>query len=149
MGITNITDRERELIAENERLKATLAKAEALSVTKIMLDVVPGEDGNGEEVYAESVEDVENKLSDLGSRLENWELGIKRHPFFENKITELEAKISAPPVPTGLIEVLKEASEILNDLTPETAPPSHRWPIVDELDGFALMLAASIEGTTS
>ena len=49
----------------------------------------------------------------------------------------------AAPVPTGLIEVLKEAAEILNDLTPETAPPSHRWPIVDELDGFALMLAAA------
>lgn len=36
-------------------------------------------------------------------------------------------------------EVMCEASEILGELTEKTAPPSMRWPIVDELRGYALI----------
>ena len=43
--------------------KAREAALRALSVTGIMLDVVPGEDGMGEEIYAKSVADVEALLS--------------------------------------------------------------------------------------
>jgi len=49
-----------------------------LDVRKIMLAVVPGDDGMGLECYAESVADVEAKLSEMGERLEDWELGIRR-----------------------------------------------------------------------
>lgn len=46
-------------------------------VRKILLDVVPG-DGSGSEVYAKSIEDVKNKLTELDCQLEEWELGIKK-----------------------------------------------------------------------
>lgn len=48
--------------AEVERLRE-------LSVTSILLDVVPG-DGNGYELFANSVADVEHKLSSMGDRIE-------------------------------------------------------------------------------
>lgn len=54
-----------DLVAENERLKA-------LSVTNIMVDVVPG-DGSGFEVYAKSVNEVVNLLSELGEKAEDLE----------------------------------------------------------------------------
>ena len=54
-----------DLVAENERLKA-------LSVTNIMVDVVPG-DGSGLEVYAKSVDEVVNILSELGEKVEDLE----------------------------------------------------------------------------
>lgn len=53
---------------------------QALAVTSILLDVVPGADGMGHEVYATSVEDVVETLSDLGSRLEDYQLGIAVAP---------------------------------------------------------------------
>lgn len=52
---------------------ARIAELEALSVTRILLEVVPGEDGMGEEVYAASVNDVERKLSELGLRADDAE----------------------------------------------------------------------------
>lgn len=55
-----------ELKAENERLKA-------LSVTSIMIAVVPG-DGSGHEVYAKSVADVEALLSRLSEKAEDYDL---------------------------------------------------------------------------
>lgn len=49
-------------------------------VRKILLDVVPGLDGMGHEVYAKSVGDVEKALTKMAQELEEWELGIRRHP---------------------------------------------------------------------
>lgn len=40
-------------------------------VRKILLDVVPGEDGMGHEVYAKCVDDVVNVLTEMGEKLEN------------------------------------------------------------------------------
>lgn len=60
-------DESREQQGEIERLRA-------LSVESILLDVTPGWDGMGHEVYANSVEQVERKLTDMGERLENAEL---------------------------------------------------------------------------
>lgn len=60
-----------------------------LSVTRILLDVVPGEDGEGEEVYAQSVKDVEEVLSDMGERLEAQEEKIRalaRRPLSDDEI---------------------------------------------------------------
>lgn len=48
----------------------------ALDVRRIMLKVVPDVDGDPMEVYAESVKEVEDLLSDMGQRLEDYELGI-------------------------------------------------------------------------
>jgi len=50
----------------------------ALSVTNILLKVVPGLDGMGHEVRAKSVKEVEDALTETAQRLEDWELGIKR-----------------------------------------------------------------------
>lgn len=47
-----------------------IASLRALSVRRILLAVVPGEDGMGEEVYAQSVTEVENLLADLGEKAE-------------------------------------------------------------------------------
>ena len=41
-----------------------------LSVTKIMLGIVPGADGMGHEVYAKSVQDVVNELGQMDDRIE-------------------------------------------------------------------------------
>lgn len=49
-----------------------------LDVRTILLDVVPG-DGDGLEVYATSVADVEAKLCKMGEELEDWQLGIRRY----------------------------------------------------------------------
>lgn len=43
-------------------------------VRKILLDVVPGDDGMGEEVYAKNVADIERVLTDMGQRLEDYQL---------------------------------------------------------------------------
>lgn len=63
-----------KVYAEQERdaALARLVEFEKLSVTNIMLDVVPGWDGMGQEVYAKSVADVEAVLSKMGERLEDY-----------------------------------------------------------------------------
>jgi hypothetical protein len=53
-----------------------LATLRALSVTKIMLDVTPGHDGMGHEVYATCVDDVVNALSKQGERIEELEIEV-------------------------------------------------------------------------
>lgn len=54
--------------AEFNRKVAEVARLQALSVTRIMIDVVPGEDGMGEEIFARTVADVEGLLSKLGEQ---------------------------------------------------------------------------------
>lgn len=60
-----------------------------LSVTSILLRVDPG-NGDGEEIYAKSVADVEAELTRLDSQLEDWELGIKIHPELARKLEAAE-----------------------------------------------------------
>ena len=74
-----------------ELFRARIAELEALSVTKVMLDIVPG-DGDGYEVYAKSVSDVETKLGELGE--ENEELQFER----EQLRAELAAIKAQEPV---------------------------------------------------
>lgn len=40
------------------------------------------------------------------------------------------------------IELMREASNILSEIRSQNAPPSMRYPIMDELDGCAAMLEA-------
>lgn len=39
----------------------------------------------------------------------------------------------------GLAEILREAAAIIGAIYPEFTPWNMRWPIIDELEGFALM----------
>lgn len=62
-----VADEQMEVIAD---LKAEAERLRKLSVTNIMLDITPGEDGMGHEVYAKSVDDVVRKLSAISEDLE-------------------------------------------------------------------------------
>lgn len=44
---------------------------QTLSVTNVMLDIVPGMDGMGEEVYAKSVEEVSHALGELACQVDD------------------------------------------------------------------------------
>ncbi len=50
-------------------MASEVQRLQALSVTNILLAIVPG-DGSGEEVYAQSVEDIYKELADLSERAE-------------------------------------------------------------------------------
>lgn len=50
-------------------------------VRKILLAVVPGDDGMGLECYAENTDDVVSKMTELAQELEDWQLGIRRQPI--------------------------------------------------------------------
>ena len=58
---------------EIESLTVKVTELEALSVTNIMIDVVPG-DGSGQEVFASSVGDVEALLTRLSEKAEDYDL---------------------------------------------------------------------------
>lgn len=51
-----------------------------VNVTKIMLGIEPGADGQGVERYAGDVADVQAELNRLGDELEQYQLGMKRPP---------------------------------------------------------------------
>lgn len=59
--------------SDYDALQAKLTEANLLSVTNIMLTVVPGEDGMGVEVYAKTVSDVENAFTALCTKMEDIE----------------------------------------------------------------------------
>lgn len=61
-------------LGDPELIASYIKSLQDLSVTTILIDVVPGPDGMGEEVYAKSIEDVVNTLSELGRRAEDAEL---------------------------------------------------------------------------
>lgn len=57
--------------AELAALREELAALQELSVTNILLDVVPGHDGMGHEVFAKSVAEVCEKLGDFAIQVED------------------------------------------------------------------------------
>lgn len=73
---------------------AEIDRLRTLSVENIMLSVVPGWDGMGEEVYAKSVKEVEETLSQMGECIENYELGITIKPMDKGLATK-DAEIAA------------------------------------------------------
>lgn len=110
---------------------ARIAELEALSVTNIMLKVVPDENGHGAEIYAKSVTDVEKVLTDMGLTIEDYELGIKIPPGASSRIASLEsenAKLKADMA--ALVEALGEADELIAiepfEHVAEEAAESHR-----------------------
>lgn len=97
-------------------LRAALAQPPAptaqpdpsIDVRTILLDIVPGDDGMGLEIYAKSVADVERKFSEMGDRIE-----------------ELESKRAAQPVQQPEPEV--DGWPLYSGL-----PPAQRQPLSDE-----------------
>lgn len=73
---------------------AVVASLKKLSVTNIMLEVVPGHNGMGEEVFAKSVSEVEQVLSKMSNQLEDYILGITVHPLLKEKLAAMEARVS-------------------------------------------------------
>lgn len=69
---------------------APSAPTPELDVRRIMLDVVPGEDGMGQEVYAKSIYDVVCRLADMGQRIEELESATTVQPLTEAQIDILE-----------------------------------------------------------
>lgn len=77
---------------------------------------------------------------------------IYRLNDLELRVDDLRALIalqSQDRVDAELVEILREAAEIIAAVPTDYAPENLRGPIVDELEGFALMLdrARRIEGT--
>jgi hypothetical protein len=54
-------------------LREDLAKSQELSVTNILMDVVPGLDGMGDEIYAKSAAEVQLLISNLYLKTEELE----------------------------------------------------------------------------
>jgi len=67
------------IVRERDELKAKVEALEKLSVTKVMIDVVPGSDGMGHEVYAKSVDELCEHMGKIYEELGDWQLGIRRH----------------------------------------------------------------------
>ena len=85
------------------QLQQRLTAAEALSVTRIMLDVVPG-DGSGHEVFAKSVEDAQQKFTDFFDQLEAAEQNIEQLRDRRNSIVVLQKRV-------GRLEALLTAAD--------------------------------------
>lgn len=68
-----------------EQTDARIAELDALSVTNILVAVVPGEDGMGEEVYAKSVAEIEGELTKLSEKCE----------YKQERIASLESALAA------------------------------------------------------
>lgn len=72
-----------------------------------------------------------------GDNLVYW-LGAK----IEDQAKEIEGLRAAYDVVQGSIKIIREAAAIIAAVKPEHAPDCLRFPIVDELEGFASILAA-------
>lgn len=82
-----------------------IERLRALAVTNILLRVVPGSDGMGHEVYAQSVKDVEDALTDMAQRLEDWELGIKQLAATQPAAQGIDGR-EFPPLTPELASIL-------------------------------------------
>ena len=122
-------DNLRCILKANDNLIAETQSLKALSVTNIMIDVVPGEDGNGHEVYAKSVEDVVELLTCLSEKAEEYDLTFEfpkhiEHPAGRTNLTaayllEYWAKKGIIPRYDGVIDGLRDgAAEIFEAAKP-------------------------------
>lgn len=80
-----------EFGGRSEFLEAELERMRALSVGNILLKVVPGPHGTGEEIYAQSVSEVEELIGKLGEQAENHELGVG---CCSSRVVALEAEVA-------------------------------------------------------
>lgn len=101
------------LVAAKNELSAMQQRAEvaeSLSVTKILLCVVPGLDGEGEDVYAKSVAEIEELLSSLSGQVEDYEFGIKIAPVIRQKLEAAEARIKASQEPVHTVSAYSQTA---------------------------------------
>jgi hypothetical protein len=169
-GITTTLFRGDIIREEVFALRAEVERLKGLSVTHILLEVVPGDEGNGEEVYARSIADVEAKLSKMGSDLEGWQLGIKRlhlmvealdttkskvqglEPTLDPLMESMTGSIGEPPTLLAAAETLRHA---LGNLLQTYVPPTEwaKWLAVREVADRSMreqrMLGAMPKGTDS
>jgi len=92
---------------------------QALSVTNIMLDVVPG-DGDGLEVYAKSVADVEAVLSKLQAENESLRLQCGGMQMTLDEVTELLDSISKCYASTLSLHTLDKITAALKPTQQDT-----------------------------
>lgn len=115
-------------------------------VRTIMLDVVPGWDGEGVEVYAKSVAEVEAKLGEIWTELEEWQMGIRRLPA-----APTEAKPAQPASEPVAMVLPYEASVRLQWASVEAAhnaepgPLYAAMPATDPLQPAANWLLSNVE----
>lgn len=73
-------------------LEAALVETAEFDVRRILLAVVPG-DGNGEEIYAKTVADVEAKLAAMSERIEDLEDSrVRTAPPYRKPLTQKEMR---------------------------------------------------------
>ena len=56
---------------QNQEAAAEIARLQKLSVTNILLEISPGFDGMGDEIYAKSVEDVYKAMAKLETKIDD------------------------------------------------------------------------------
>jgi len=93
---------EAEIRAKFMELEAEIQRLGRLSVENIMVDIVPGEDGGGHEIFAKSVSDVVALLSDMVQRAEYYAgESSTAHSHIDQYVTALAECRDAFPVPTA------------------------------------------------
>lgn len=106
--MSNGVDFKKISLENRELLNSALAREDALqalSVTRIMLDVVPGEDGMGEEIYAKSVADVEALLS---KQCEDIEALQDREAALREELESIKAIVDGYDSPEHAAQVADE-----------------------------------------
>jgi hypothetical protein len=117
---------EEKILLENANaaLRAEIEKLKALSVTNILIEITPGIDGCGEEIYAKSVKDVEDEMTRLGVESEDAKgelntlrssLAVAREALLENA-SYREGELSSSMDEPYAAEVAREALDKLDAL---------------------------------
>lgn len=104
-------------------------------VTRILLDVVPG-DGDGIEVYAKSVDDVVDRLTEMAEQIEALQSKLKRKEAEEDPAHEAADEAPLPkdvPYPPSLNNVTT-----YNQYGPMSMDPNDGAPVEDYWDRSGL-----------
>ena len=145
---------------ENQKLHADLAALRELSVENIMLDVIPGKGGVGEEIYAKSIADVEalltkqcDSIEELQGREEELreellELSRKLDVFYSRShgIKNLSAIEYANDKAQGLQQRLTVAEKLLRETLPHLRfCKGMGQKFAEKLDGLDLRIEAALK----
>lgn len=114
--------------------------APELDVTRILLDIAPGFDGMGEEVYAKSVADIEAKLAADGAHIED--LTLKLHAA-QARVAELEQSQGA--------EVFLTLTGEITQLKDKLAELEKQEPVafIVDVQGYKRLICATREEAAS
>lgn len=121
-----------EILFEGWQSRAALGRSDEverlrkLSVTSIMLDITPGEDGMGHEVYAKSVDDVVLKISAMGERLEHLEIW---HGGFRDLLRNIRPQLVSQAgiiaeIDAALSASAESSAPVRSVVMPERATPT-------------------------